>query len=162
MKLHQWAKKMGINKCRTVKSDYIINYTRFNIDQRVQARFEIDGYKLWYVCGLYKLQMTVTGAGANWRGRNVQQDILKDDCHQDRLGSTADLTDQFGRVVGRADYNEWGLITYKDALDITSSCRRIWRYEINAYNYNAHNAATRFLSSIGSAQAIFSPSLSYA
>ena len=27
---------------------------------------------------------------------------------------------------GRADYNEWGEITYREALDITSSYRRIW------------------------------------
>ena len=29
-------------------------------------------------------------------------------------------------MVGRADYNEWGEITYREALDITSSYRRIW------------------------------------
>ena len=56
----------------------------------------------------------------------MKEDILKDYLHQDRLGSTTNLTDQFGRVVGRADYNEWGEITYREALDITSSYRRIW------------------------------------
>lgn len=29
-------------------------------------------------------------------------------------------------MVGRADYNEWGEVTYKEALSITSSYRRIW------------------------------------
>ncbi len=56
----------------------------------------------------------------------MKQDTLRDYYHQDRLGSTANLTDQFGRVVGRADYNERGQIIYKEALFITSSCRRIW------------------------------------
>ena len=31
-----------------------------------------------------------------------------------------------GAGRGRADYNEWGEITYREALDITSSYRRIW------------------------------------
>ena len=62
-------------------------------------------------------------------------DILKDYYHQDRLGSTTNLTDKFGRVVGRADYNEWGEITYREALTITSSYRRIYPQS----NYTGHD-----------------------
>ena len=114
----------GIDKPEVVKESYVIDYTSATFDPLTMD--EDGGFAYRYVYGLNTLSVKITSEGTNWWGQNVKEDILKDYLHQDRLGSTTNLTDQFGRVVGRADYNEWGEITYREALDITSSYRRIW------------------------------------
>ncbi len=87
---------------------------------------EEGGFDYRWVYGLERLSVKITSEGTNWWGQHVTEDILKDYTHQDRMGSTVNLSDQFGRVVGRADYNEWGEITYREALSISSSYRRIY------------------------------------
>ena len=114
----------GIDKPEVVKESYVVDYTTATRETLTMS--EEGGFDYRWVYGLDKLSVKITSEGTNWWGQNVKQDILKDYTHQDRLGSTTNLTDKFGRVVGRADYNEWGETTYREALSITSSYRRIW------------------------------------
>ena len=55
------------------------------------------------------LSVKITSEGTNWWGQNVTTDILKDYLHQDRLGSTVNLSDQFGRLV-KAGVHRGGLL----------------------------------------------------
>ena len=114
----------GIDKPEVVKESYVVDYT--TATRETLTMNEEGGFAYRWVYGLDRLSVKITSEGTNWWGQNVKQDILKDYTHQDRLGSTTNLTDKFGRVVGRADYNEWGEMTYREALNITSSYRRIW------------------------------------
>ena len=123
----------GIDKPEVVKESYVIDYTSPTFQTLVME--EEGGFDYRWVYGLDKLSVKITSEGTNWWGQNVKTDILKDYLHQDRLGSTTNLTDKFGRVVGRADYNEWGEVTYKEALSITSSYRRIYPQ----LNYTGHD-----------------------
>lgn len=123
----------GIDKPEVVKESYVIDYTSPTFQTLVME--EEGGFDDRWVYGLDKLSVKITSEGTNWWGQNVKEDILKDYLHQDRLGSTTNLTDKFGRVVGRADYNEWGEVTYKEALSITSSYRRIYPQ----LNYTGHD-----------------------
>lgn len=123
----------GIDKPEVAVESYVIDYTSPTF--RTLVMEEEGGFDYRWVYGLDKLSVKITSEGTNWWGQNVKQDILKDYLHQDRLGSTTNLSDKFGRVVGRADYNEWGEITYKDALDITSAYRRIYPQ----LNYTGHD-----------------------
>ena len=123
----------GIDKPEVVKESYVIDYTSPTFQTLVME--EEGGFDDRWVYGLDKLSVKITSEGTNWWGQNVKTDILKDYLHQDRLGNTTNLTDKFGRVVGRADYNEWGEVTYKEALSITSSYRRIYPQ----LNYTGHD-----------------------
>ena len=123
----------GIDKPEVVKESYVIDYTSPTFQTLVME--EEGGFDYRWVYGLDKLSVKITSEGTNWWGQNVKEDILKDYLHQDRLGSTTNLTDKFGRMVGRADYNEWGEVTYKEALSITSSYRRIYPQ----LNYTGHD-----------------------
>ena len=123
----------GIDKPEVVKESYVIDYTSPTFQTLVME--EEGGFDDRWVYGLDKLSVKITSEGTNWWGQNVKTDILKDYLHQDRLGSTTNLTDKFGRMVGRADYNEWGEVTYKEALSITSSYRRIYPQ----LNYTGHD-----------------------
>ena len=114
----------GLDKPEVVKESYVIDYTSPTFNTLVME--EEGGFDYRWVYGLSKLSVKITSEGTNWWGQHVTTDILKDYTHQDRLGSTTNLTDQFGRVVGRADYNEWGEVTFKESLSISSSYRRIW------------------------------------
>ena len=114
----------GMDKPEVVKESYVVDYT--TATRETLTMNEEGGFAYRWVYGLDRLSVKITSEGTNWWGQNVKQDILKDYTHQDRLGSTTNLTDKFGRVVGRADYNEWGETTYREALSITSSYRRIW------------------------------------
>ena len=114
----------GIDKPEVVKESYVVDYT--TATRETLTMNEEGGFAYRWVYGLDRLSVKITSEGTNWWGQNVKQDILKDYAHQDRLGSTTNLTDKFGRVVGRADYNEWGETTYREALSITSSYRHIW------------------------------------
>ena len=113
-----------IDKPEVVKESYVIDYTSATFNTLVMD--EEGGFDYRWVYGLQRLSVKITSEGTNWWGQNVTTDILKDYLHQDRLGSTTNLTDQFGRVVGRADYNEWGEVTFKESLSISSSYRRIY------------------------------------
>ena len=112
------------DKPEVVKESYVIDYTSPTFQTLVME--EEGGFDYRWVYGLSKLSVKITSEGTNWWGQNVTTDILKDYTHQDRLGSTVNLSDQFGRVVGRADYNEWGEVTYRESLSISSSYRRIY------------------------------------
>ena len=112
------------DKLEVVKESYVIDYTSPTFQTLVME--EEGGFNYKWVYGLERLSVKITSEGTNWWGQNVTTDILKDYTHQDRLGSTTNLSDQFGRVVGRADYNEWGEVTFKESLSISSSYRRIY------------------------------------
>ncbi len=114
----------GIDKPEVAVESYVIDYTSPTFNTLVME--EEGGFDYRWVYGLQRLSVKITSEGTNWWGQNVKEDILKDYLHQDRLGSTTNLTDQFGRMVGRADYNEWGEVTFKESLSISSSYRRIW------------------------------------
>ena len=123
----------GIDKPEVVKESYVIDYTSATYNTLVMD--EEGGFNYRWPYGLERLNVKITSEGTNWWGQHVTTDILKDYLHQDRLGSTTNLTDTFGRVVGRADYNEWGEMTYREALSITSSYRRIYPQS----NYTGHD-----------------------
>ena len=123
----------GIDKPEVVKESYVIDYTSATFNTLVMD--EVGGFNYRWTYGLDKLNVKITSEGTNWWGQHVTTDILKDYLHQDRMGSTTNLTDTFGRVVGRADYNEWGEMTYREALTITSSYRRIYPQS----NYTGHD-----------------------
>ena len=91
-----------------VKADYVIDYTRLDVDQRVLMKSEEDGYDFRYVYGLDKVQVKVTGEGSDWWGQNIQKCVNMAYVHTDRLGSVVNLSDQYGRVTARADYTDWG------------------------------------------------------
>ena len=122
-----------IDKPEVVKESYVVDYT--TATRETLTMHEEGGFDYRWVHGLDRLSVKITSEGTNWWGQNVKQDILKDYTHQDRMGSTTNMTDKFGRIVGRADYNEWGEITYKEALSITSAYRRIWPEA----NYTGHD-----------------------
>ena len=123
----------GITMAEVSKESYVIDYTSATFNPLTMD--EVGGFNYRYVYGLDKLSVKITSEGTNWWGQNTTTHILKDYYHQDRMGSTTNMTDVYGRVVGRADYNEWGQITYRDALDITSSYRRIYPQ----LNYTGHD-----------------------
>ena len=122
-----------IDKPEVVKESYVVDYT--TATRETLTMHEEGGFDYRWVHGLDRLSVKITSEGTNWWGQNVKQDILKDYTHQDRMGSTTNMTDKFGRIVGRADYNEWGEITYKEALSITSAYRRIYPEA----NYTGHD-----------------------
>ena len=61
----------GIEKPEAVKTDYVIDYTRLDIDQRVLMKSEQDGYDFFYTYGLDKLQVMTIGEGSNWWGQSI-------------------------------------------------------------------------------------------
>ena len=98
----------GIEKPEVVKTDYVIDYTRLDIDQRVLMKSEQDGYDFFYTYGLDKLQVMTIGEGSNWWGQSIKKCVNMAYVHTDRLGSVVNLSDQYGRVTARADYTDWG------------------------------------------------------
>ena len=62
----------GIEKPEVVKTDYVIDYTRLDIDQRVLMKSEQDGYDFFYTYGLDKLQVMTIGEGSNWWGQSIK------------------------------------------------------------------------------------------
>ena len=62
----------GIEKPEVVKTDYVIDYTRLDIDQRVLMKSEQDGYDFFYTYGLDKLQVMAIGEGSNWWGQSIK------------------------------------------------------------------------------------------
>ena len=91
-----------------VKSDYVIDYNRLDVDQRVLMKHEEGGYNFRYVYGLDKLQVKTTGEGSDWWGQKVKKCVNMNYVHTDRLGSVMNLTDEYGRVTARTDYSDWG------------------------------------------------------
>lgn len=63
----------GIEKPEVVKTDYVIDYTRLDIDQRVLMKSEQDGYDFFYTYGLDKLQVMTIGEGSNWWGQSIKK-----------------------------------------------------------------------------------------
>ena len=106
-----------------VLSDYVIDYTRLNIDQRVLMEHEVDGYDFRYVYGLDLVNVKVTGEGSDWWGQNIKQCIFSDYVHTDRLGSVVNLSDQYGRVPARIDYDAWGSVTAYDSITVDGGFR---------------------------------------
>lgn len=100
-----------------MKSDYVVDYTRLNIDQRVLMEHEVGGYDYRYVYGLDKLQVKVTGEGSDWWGQSVKQT----DC----LGSITNLTDEFGRVTARSDYGDWGEVRAYESITVDGGFRML-------------------------------------
>ena len=54
----------GIEKPEVVKTEYVIDYTRLDVDQRVLVKSEQDGYDFFYTYGLDKLQVMTIGEGS--------------------------------------------------------------------------------------------------
>ena len=106
-----------------VLSDYVIDYTRLNIDQRVLMEHEVDGYDFRYVYGLDLVNVKVTGEGSDWWGQNIKQCIFSNYVHTDRLGSVVNLSDQYGRVPARIDYDAWGSVTAYDSITVDGGFR---------------------------------------
>lgn len=115
----------GIEKPEVVKTDYVIDYTRLNIDQRVLMKSEQDGYDFFYTYGLDKLQVMTIGEGSNWWGQSVKQCVNMAYVHTDRLGSVVNLSDQYGRVTARADYTDWGEVRRYTDITVDGGFRRL-------------------------------------
>ena len=115
----------GIEKPEVVKTDYVIDYTRLNIDQRVLMKSEQDGYDFFYTYGLDKLQVMTIGEGSNWWGQSVKKCVNMAYVHTDRLGSVVNLSDQYGRVTARADYTDWGEVRKYTDITVDGGFRRL-------------------------------------
>ena len=108
-----------------VLSDYVIDYTRLNIDQRVLVKSETDGYDFRYTYGLDLVNVKATGEGTNWWAQSVKKCVYSDYVHTDRLGSVVNLTDQYGRVPAQVDYDDWGKVTAYQSLSISGGYRTV-------------------------------------
>ena len=115
----------GIEKPEVVKTDYVIDYTRLNIDQRVLMKSEQDGYDFFYTYGLDKLQVMTIGEGSNWWGQSIKKCVNMAYVHTDRLGSVVNLSDQYGRVTARADYTDWGEVRKYTDITVDGGFRRL-------------------------------------
>ena len=115
----------GIEKPEVVKTDYVIDYTRLNIDQRVLMKSEQDGYDFFYTYGSDKLQVMTIGEGSNWWGQSVKKCVNMAYVHTDRLGSVVNLSDQYGRVTARADYTDWGEVRRYTDITVDGGFRRL-------------------------------------
>ena len=115
----------GIEKPEVVKTDYVIDYTRLNIDQRVLMKSEQDGYDFFYTYGLDKLQVMTIGEGSNWWGQSIKKCVNMAYVHTDRLGSVVNLSDQYGRVTARADYTDWGEVRRYTDITVDGGFRRL-------------------------------------
>lgn len=115
----------GIEKPEVVKTDYVIDYTRLNIDQRVLMKSEQDGYDFFYTYGLDKLQVMAIGEGSDWWGQSVKKCVNMAYVHTDRLGSVVNLSDQYGRVTARADYTDWGEVRKYTDITVDGGFRRL-------------------------------------
>lgn len=115
----------GIEKPEVVKTDYVIDYTRLDIDQRVLMKSEQDGYDFFYTYGLDKLQVMTIGEGSNWWGQSVKKCVNMAYVHTDRLGSVVNLSDQYGRVTARADYTDWGEVRRYTDITVDGGFRRL-------------------------------------
>ena len=115
----------GIEKPEVVKTDYVIDYTRLGIDQRVLVKSEQDGYDFFYTYGLDKLQVMTIGEGSNWWGQSIKKCVNMAYVHTDRLGSVVNLSDQYGRVTARADYTDWGEVRKYTDITVDGGFRRL-------------------------------------
>ena len=115
----------GIEKPEVVKTDYVIDYTRLGIDQRVLMKSEQDGYDFFYTYGLDKLQVMTIGEGSNWWGQSIKKCVNMAYVHTDRLGSVVNLSDQYGRVTARADYTDWGEVRKYTDITVDGGFRRL-------------------------------------
>lgn len=115
----------GIEKPEVVKTDYVIDYTRLDIDQRVLMKSEQDGYDFFYTYGLDKLQVMTIGEGSNWWGQSIKKCVNMAYIHTDRLGSVVNLSDQYGRVTARADYTDWGEVRRYTDITVDGGFRRL-------------------------------------
>ena len=115
----------GIEKPEVVKTDYVIDYTRLDIDQRVLMKSEQDGYDFFYTYGLDKLQVMTIGEGSNWWGQSIKKCVNMAYVHTDRLGSVVNLSDQYGRVTARADYTDWGEARKYTDITVDGGFRRL-------------------------------------
>ena len=115
----------GIEKPEVVKTDYVIDYTRLDIDQRVLMKSEQDGYDFFYTYGLDKLQVMTIGEGSNWWGQSIKKCVNMAYVHTDRLGSVVNLSDQYGRVTARADYTDWGEVRRYTDITVDGGFRRL-------------------------------------
>ena len=115
----------GIEKPEVVKTDYVIDYTRLDIDQRVLMKSEQDGYDFFYTYGLDKLQVMAIGEGSNWWGQSIKKCVNMAYVHTDRLGSVVNLSDEHGRVTARADYTDWGEVRRYTDITVDQGFRRL-------------------------------------
>ena len=115
----------GIEKPEVVKTDYVIDYTRLDIDQRVLVKSEQDGYDFRYTYGLDKVKVYTTGEGSDWWGQSVKKCVNMAYVHTDRLGSVVNLSDQYGRVTARADYTDWGEVRRYSDITVDQGFRRL-------------------------------------
>ena len=115
----------GIEKPEVVKTDYVIDYTRLDIDQRVLMKSEQDGYDFFYTYGLDKLQVMTIGEGSNWWGQSIKKCVNMAYIHTDRLGSVGNLSDQYGRVTARVDYTDWGEVRRYTDITVDGGFRRL-------------------------------------
>ena len=63
----------GLTTPEVVKSDYVIDYTRLDVDQRLLLEHEEDGYDFRYVYGNDLVNTKVTGEGTNWWGQSISE-----------------------------------------------------------------------------------------
>ena len=115
----------GIEKPEVVKTDYVIDYTRLGIDQRVLVKSEQDGYDFRYTYGLDKVKVYTTSEGSDWWGQSIHKCVNAAYVHTDRLGSVVNLSDEHGRVTARADYTDWGEVRRYTDITVDQGFRRL-------------------------------------
>ena len=115
----------GIEKPEVVKTDYVIDYTRLGIDQRVLVKSEQDGYDFRYTYGLDKVKAYTTSEGSDWWGQSIHKCVNAAYVHTDRLGSVVNLSDEHGRVTARVDYTDWGEVRKYTDITVDQGFRRL-------------------------------------
>ena len=115
----------GIEKPEVVKTDYVIDYTHLDTDQRVLVKSEQDGYDFRYTYGLDKVKVYTTSEGSDWWGQNIHKCVNADYVHTDRLGSVVNLSDEHGRVTARTDYTDWGEVRKYTDITVDQGFRRL-------------------------------------
>ncbi|MCI8525376.1 MAG: GIY-YIG nuclease family protein, partial [Oscillospiraceae bacterium] len=80
------------------------------------------------------LNVKVTGEGTDWWGQNIRKNVVKEFYHVDVRGSLVNMTDGYGRVAMRADYDDWGDLTHSDSITINGGFRHLYLLD----NYTGH------------------------
>ncbi|MCI8525081.1 MAG: hypothetical protein HFF17_03995, partial [Oscillospiraceae bacterium] len=80
------------------------------------------------------LNVKVTGEGTDWWGQNIRKNVVKEFYHVDVRGSLVNMTDGYGRVAMRAEYDDWGDLTHSDSITVNGGFRQLYLLD----NYTGH------------------------
>ena len=114
--------EVGFEKPEVVVRDFVIDQT--SPIEEILVESEKDGFDYRYTVGLDRISVNVLSPDPDTNHERTQT-ATKQWLHSDRLGSTVNSTDSFGRVTERTDYNEWGEITFHEKIQNVLGYRTI-------------------------------------